>query len=308
MPSPQEGLRALRLLVVERSGWIARTLASVLQGAGWSLLRAEDAYGAIASANSTSPDVILVHGDLGDADVVELCARLRARPHVGPVTPIIVLSADATRARRIAALRAGAWDFLAEPLDTEAFLLKLETLALSHRDVERLASSALVETETGLYNRAGLARRAEEVAADTKRRHAPLSCVVFAPGPVDWRRGAPETERVVAWAGAVVRQKGRTSDVIARLDGVLAVVAPATPVEGAQRLATRLRDAIRNEAAADQRATPPIRAAYCTAGDFARSTLSVEQMLERAIQALSRARLDDEPAAVPGETVPLEHE
>jgi PleD family two-component response regulator len=308
MPSPQEGLRALRLLVVERSGWIARTLASVLHGAGWSLLRAEDAYGALSSADAENPDVILVHGDLGDADVIELCARLRARPHVGLVTPIVVLSADATRARRIAALRAGAWDFLAEPLDTEAFLLKLETLALSHRDVERLESSALVETETGLYNRAGLARRAEEVAADTKRRHAPLSCVVFAPAPADSRSGASETQRAVAWAGTVVRQKGRTSDVIARLDGILAVVAPATPVEGAQRLATRLRDAIQNEAAAGQLRAPPVRAAYCTAEDFARSTLSVDQMLERAIQALGRARADDAPAAVPGETVPLEQE
>jgi hypothetical protein len=36
--------------------------------------------------------------------------------------------------------------------------------------------------------------------------------------------------------------------------------------------------------------------------------VSVEQMLERAIPALGRARVDDGPTAVPGETVPLEQE
>jgi PleD family two-component response regulator len=220
-----------------------------------------------------------------------------------------VLSADATRARRVAALRAGAWDFVAEPLDTEAFLLKLDTFARSRREVERIESATLIEEQTGLYNRAGLARRAEEVAADTRRRHVPLSCVVFRPDvAVSGSEAGISASRVATQVGAIFRRTGRASDVIARLDGVLAVIAPATDADGAQRLAVRLRNAIRETPATSGGTSRVlgVRAAYCAAADFARSTMSVEQMLERAVDLLRRAGDVAGPAVIPGDIVPLD--
>jgi diguanylate cyclase (GGDEF)-like protein len=305
MPSePAAGQRPLRLLVAERFGWFTRTVATVLDAAGWRVVRASSGLRALQFVDETSPDVIVVRDDLDDTDPVDLCVALREVRQVGVVTPILVVATDAGRSQHVAALRAGAWDYTVQPLDAEAFILRLANLARARREVERLARAALVDGETGLYNRLGLARRAEEVEADTRRRHAALSCVVFAPEADVASNGHGD---VTAQVGALLRRRGRGSDVIGRLDNLLAVIAPSTGADGAARLAERLRSIMRELPLAGDRDHPlRVRAAYCTAADFARSTMSVSEMLQRAQDALRRAPADiDGPLSVPGESVPL---
>jgi two-component system, cell cycle response regulator len=302
MSSGTAGDRPLRLLVAERFGWFARTLATVLDTAGWSVFRATSGLKALDLTETASPDLVVVRDDLEDTDPVDLCIALREVQQVGLVTPIVVVSTDASRSQHLAALRAGAWEYVVQPLDAEAFIVRIGNLARARREVERLASEALVDGATGLYNRVGIARRGEEVEADSRRRHAPLSCVVFAPEP-EAEGGVPAD--VTARVGALLRRRGRASDVIGRLDDVLAVIAPATGADGAARLAERLRGAIR-EVPADRERPLRVRAAYCAAADFARSTMSVAEMLERAQAALERAPAEIEgPLSVPGESVPL---
>jgi PleD family two-component response regulator len=304
MPSDYTGERPLRLLVAERFGWFTRTVATVLDAAGWRVVRASSGLRALQFVDETSPDVIVIRDDLEDTDPVDLCDALREVRHVGVVTPIVVVGTDAARSQHIAALRAGAWDYTVQPLDAEAFVLRLANLARGRREVERLARAALVDGQTGLYNHVGIARRAEEVEADTRRRHAPLSCIILAP-EADIAAGSPAD--VTAQVGAVLRRQGRGSDVIGRLDNLLAVIAPSTGADGAARLADRLRTIIREVPVAGDREHPlRVRAAYCTAADFARSTMNVSEMLQRAQNALRRAPADVEgPLSVPGESVPL---
>jgi len=305
MPSGTAGERPLRLLVVERFGWFARTIATVLDAAGWSIYRATSGLNALDLAETTSPDVVVLRDDLDDTDAIDLCIALREVREVGVVTPILVVSTDPARSQQLAILRAGAWDYIVQPLDADAFILRIANLAQARRQVERLANASLVDGETGLYNRLGIARRAEEVEADSRRRHAPLSCVVFAPEPDPGTNGSGD---VTAQVGAILRRRGRGSDVIGRLDDLLAVIAPSTGADGAARLAERLRGIIRDMPIDRSRPDAPlrVRAAYCAAADFARSTLSLGEMLERAQAALRRAPADiDGPLSVPGESVPL---
>jgi PleD family two-component response regulator len=304
MPSESAGDRPLRLLVAERFGWFTRTVATVLDAAGWRVIRASSGLRALQFVEETSPDVIVVRDDLDDTDPVDLCVALRDVRQVGVVTPIVVVATDAARTQHIAALRAGAWEYAVQPVDAEAFILRVANLARARREVERLTYTALVDAETGLYNRLGIARRAEEVEADTRRRHAPLSCVLFAPEadvPTDGHTD------ITVQVGALLRRRGRGSDVIGRLDNLLAVIAPSTGADGAARLAERLRGIIREMPIPEDRERPlRVRAAYCAAADFARSTMSLSEMLERAQNALRRAPPDiDGPLSVPGESVPL---
>jgi diguanylate cyclase (GGDEF)-like protein len=305
MPSGKAEERPLRLLVGEQFGWFARTLATVLDTAGWTVVRATTGASALDLVGKVAPDVVVLRDDLEDVDPIELCAVLRAHRQVGLVTPIMIIVEDGMRSEHLAALRAGAWDFAVQPIDPDVFLLRLVNLARARRDVDRLASAALVDGETGLYNDSGIARRAEEVEADTRRRHAPVSCVVFAPEN-GGTNGGPS---VTAQVGAILRRRGRGSDVIGRVGDMLAVIAPSTGADGAARLAQRLRSIIR-EMPIERHglAGQPlrVRAAYVTAADFARSTLSVTEMLERAKDALRRAPADiDGPLSVPGDSVPL---
>ncbi|MFN2567650.1 MAG: GGDEF domain-containing protein [Gemmatimonadaceae bacterium] len=302
---PAAGERPLRLLFAEQYGWFARTLATVLDTAGWTIVRATSGASVVDLAGRLSPDVIVLRDDLEDTNPTELCGVLRAQKQVGLVTPIVIVAADVSRPDYLAALRAGAWDHLVQPVDPDAFLIRLANLARARREVDRLASAALVDGDTGLYNRSGIARRAEEVEADTRRRHAPVSCIIFAPEANGGTNGGPS---VTAQVGAILRRRGRGSDVIGRLDDVLAIIAPATGADGAVRLANRLRGIIREMPIDRHGSERPlrVRAAYCTAADFARSTLSVAEMLQRAREALRRAPPDiDGPLSVPGDSVPL---
>ena len=305
MSSGTAGDRPLRLLVAERFGWFARTLATVLDTAGWSVFRATSGLKALDLADTASPDLVVVRDDLEDTDAIDLCIALREVPQIGAVTPIVVVSTDAARSQHLAALRAGAWDYVVQPLDADAFILRIATLARARREVERLASAALVDGATGLYNRLGIARRGEEVEADTRRRHAALSCVVFAPEADPGVNGSGD---VTTQVGTILRRRGRGSDVIGRLDDVIAVIAPSTGADGAARLAERLRGIIREMPIERTQVDRPVRvrAAYCAVADFARSTMNVGEMLERAQAALRRAPADiDGPLSVPGESVPL---
>jgi PleD family two-component response regulator len=245
----------------------------------------------------------VIRDDLEDPGPVDLCVALRKVPQVGLVTPIVVVASEATRALHTAALRAGAWDYAVQPLDAEAFILRITNLARARRDVERLTRGVLVDDTTGLYNHLGIARRAEEVEADTRRRHAALSCVVFAPE----ENGSDDSD-VTTQIGSILRQQGRGSDVIGRIDNRIAVIAPSTDADGAARLAQRLRGVIREAPVDHRHADQPlrVRAAYCAVADFARSTMSLSEMLQRAQDALRRAPADiDGPLSVPGEAVPL---
>ena len=162
---------------------------------------------------------------------------------------MITTSGPSGRTQRLEAYRAGAWEFLGQPLDGEALLLKLDTFLQSKQQVDILREENLLDSGTGLYNMRGLARRAREIGADALRRREALACVVFAPEaePETGRRGPRRGAAPDVGPGrcGASRRSGRVSDAIGRLGPPeFAVIAPATGAEGALRLVNRLGGAV----------------------------------------------------------------
>ena len=307
MASINDGARPLRLLIAERRGWMARTLLSVLDGSRWSSSHVRSGIEVVEQLRRASPDVIMLHDDLVDYNVLDLCVQLRTEGRLGLTTPIVVVSTDPTRTRRIAAYRAGAWEYIVLPLDPEVLLLRLETFARARREVERVSEAALLDLETGLYNSAGIARRSEEVASDARRRHDPLSCVALIPQPgTNGSTSRSTRESMVPEFGRLIRRSARISDVMGRRDGAVMIIAPATPSGGAERLVERLQGAIWKDAAPPTAVAGAVgmRAGYCSATDFSRSTLSIPEMLGRAIQIVQTVGAGER-GSVAGELVPL---
>ena len=292
---------ALRLLVADRRGWIARALANVLAPADWAVTHARSGTELRELLPRVRPHAILLHDDLSDVAVPTLCTELRRDPHVGALTPVLAVSTHPLREPRIEALRAGATDYSIFPPDSEPFLLELRALALARREAERLEQAALVDVHTGLYTVTGLSHRAGEIANEASRRHDPLTCVAFAPVVADASR-----QLHPALDDAIARAR-RRSDVVGRRRDVLVAIAPATGGPGAQRMAERLHGVLaRPEVSGEAESPPRVRAAYCTVSDFARSSLDVEQMLDRAIDALARAAsAGAEAPPIVGVTIPL---
>jgi CheY-like chemotaxis protein len=116
------------ILIANDQEWTARSLESVLAPLGFEILRAFTGQQALDRARAGQPALILLDAQLPDIHGFEVCRALRADPLVGPGVPIIITTAGPSgRQQRLAAIRAGAWEFLGQPLDGELVLAKVET-------------------------------------------------------------------------------------------------------------------------------------------------------------------------------------
>ena len=109
------------ILVVEDDGYIADVLKSLLEANDYRVLSATSGKGALQLAASHVPDVVLLDLGLPDMDGVEVIHRIRSWSQM----PIIVISARSEDADKIAALDAGADDYLTKPFSVAELLARL---------------------------------------------------------------------------------------------------------------------------------------------------------------------------------------
>ena len=279
------------VLIANDQEWSARSLESILGPNGYDVVRAYTGQQALERARTSQPDIIILDAQMPDMHGFEVCRSLRSDPRFSSTTPIVITtSGPSGRTQRLEAYRCGAWEFLGQPLDGEALLLKLGTFLESKRQVDVLREENLLDSGTGLYNMRGLARRAREIGADATRRHEALACVVFAPETdLDDDDGGEELARMSDQVGAVLREVGRVSDAIGRLGTTeFAVIAPATGTDGALRLVDRLGGAVeatRIPVRGGERSVR-IKAGYCAVPDFADAAVDATELLLRATTAL----------------------
>jgi diguanylate cyclase (GGDEF)-like protein len=226
----------------------------------------------------------------------DVCRTLRNDPRFGSTTPIVITtSGPSGRTQRLEAYRAGAWEFLGQPLDGEALLLKLDTFLRCKQQVDSLREENLLDPGTGLYNMRGLSRRAREIGSEAFRRRDPVACVVIAPdeGPEEGEPLDEEEQRLADQIGILLRQAGRASDAIGRLgQSEFGVIAPGTGPEAALRMAKRLGGVIEGSpipVRGGERSVR-IRAGYCAVPDFAESSVDTSELLLRATTALRDLR------------------
>ena len=280
------------VLVANDQEWSARSLESILVPNGYSVVRAHTGEQALERSRTAAPDLIILDAQMPDIHGFDVCRMLREDPRISATTPIVITtSGPSGRAQRLEAYRAGAWEFLGQPLDGEALLLKLRTFVQSKQEVDALRDESLLDPATGFYNMRGLSRRAREIGAEAFRRRDPVACVVFAPDIEESEEETPEEEarRMSDQVALLFRQAGRASDAIGRLGlAEYGVIAPATGPEAAVRLARRLGGAVESSPIPIRggERTLRLRAGYCAVPDFAESSVDAVELLLRATTAL----------------------
>jgi diguanylate cyclase (GGDEF)-like protein len=295
MPDRDTSAQPPLVLVANDQEWSARSLESILAPNGYSVIRAYTGRQALERMRQAQPDLVILDAQLPDMHGFDICRALRSDPRVGPTTPIIITtSGPSGRAQRLEAYRAGAWEFLGQPLDGESLLLRMRTFIQSKVEVDRLREECLVDEVSGFYNMRGLARRARELGSEAQRRHQPLACVVFAPDAAD-DLDAESLDRVAERVGMVFRESGRVSDAVGRLGAAeFAVIAPSTDSMGAMQLVERMGGSLAAAsvpvAGEDRRLET--RAGICAVGDFAESDADTVELLLRATTALRELRRD----------------
>ncbi len=275
------------MLVANAFGtWLSQALPNLVKAPG---LRVDVVWSGrelLDRAPLVRPDVIVLDADLPDLDSIAVCRTLRHNRAAWNMPVIIVTATPSTKQQRIAALEAGAWDYLSVLLNPEELTLKVEAVARLRLEVDRALQESAVDPASGLYTRRGLERRARELTADAVRRHAPLACVAL---------GIEEAlPAAAAYAAQVLQASGRTSDCVGSLGpGEFAVLAPATAAEGAARMARRLSRVL--EMAGPRPAgVPPLRvhAGYDAVADVRQTPVEPVSFLEHAGAALHQARAE----------------
>jgi two-component system KDP operon response regulator KdpE len=116
------------VLVVDDEAQIHRFLTPALAASGYATIRAERGDEALRLAAARAPDAILLDLGLPDMDGHEVLVKLREFTDV----PIIILSARDREVEKIAALDAGADDYVEKPFGLGELLARIRT-ALRHR-------------------------------------------------------------------------------------------------------------------------------------------------------------------------------
>jgi len=109
------------ILVVDDEPQILRALKASLRGAGYEVDTAETAEAALTAAALTPPDAVILDLVLPDGRGTDVARELRTWSSV----PIIVLSVVGEESEKVAALDAGADDYVTKPFSVEELLARL---------------------------------------------------------------------------------------------------------------------------------------------------------------------------------------
>ena len=107
------------VLVVDDIASNRELLEALLVDLGHDVRLAADGVAAIASVEAAPPDLILLDIDMPRLNGLEVCRRLKAHPR-HRLIPIVIITAHADRAWRLAGLDAGADDLLTKPIGPQA--------------------------------------------------------------------------------------------------------------------------------------------------------------------------------------------
>jgi two-component system, OmpR family, KDP operon response regulator KdpE len=109
------------ILIVEDDPSIRKLIRVNLQKRGYTVSEAEDSHRALSLFQETSVDLVLLDLLLPGLSGVDICAWIRARSDV----PIIILSARLEEDLKVAALDAGADDYVTKPFSPDELLARI---------------------------------------------------------------------------------------------------------------------------------------------------------------------------------------
>src|SRR5437763_11801258 len=145
------------ILLVEDKDSLRAMLRHALEAQGHAVVEARDQPEAVQALHSSCPAVVLSDLRLPDGDGFGV---LRAAKEVDPELPVIVMTAFGSIQDAVSAMKEGALDFLAKPVDPEHLLL------LVHR---ALAQRRMTTENILLKEELAARRRAPKIVGEDAR-------------------------------------------------------------------------------------------------------------------------------------------
>ena len=134
-----------RVLLVDDDSSLTSTLELGLNQRGFRVVTASSAEQALKQLDTEDVDAVLTDLHMPGLGGLEFAERVGASH---PDTPLIVLTGFGSYESAVAAIRAGAYDFLSKPAKLDAIIIALER-AMEHRRLQREVARLRVEVASG---------------------------------------------------------------------------------------------------------------------------------------------------------------
>ncbi len=121
-----------RLLLIDDDAAVCEVVSATLTQRGYEVLSSSSGAEALATLEREEVDAIVTDLHMPGISGLELCRSLHAR---FPTLPVILMTAFGSMEAAVAAIRAGAYDFISKPLQIPELLLTLAR-ALEHRQLK----------------------------------------------------------------------------------------------------------------------------------------------------------------------------
>jgi two-component system, OmpR family, response regulator len=113
------------ILIIDDEPKLARSLALILQRAGYRVSTAGTAKEGLQSLQAGAFDLVFLDIKLPDQSGIQVLPQIR---RMSPDMPVVILTAHASLETAIEAVRAGATDYLLKPIDPEVILARVNKI------------------------------------------------------------------------------------------------------------------------------------------------------------------------------------
>jgi diguanylate cyclase (GGDEF)-like protein len=233
-----------KVLIVDDDPAMLRILTAHLEAGGYEVYAASSGRRALELVQQEQPSYVVTDWEMPEMDGLELCRQIRQLelPHY---LYLVFLTVRSSEDSLVAAMDAGADDFLTKPLRKHELLARLTAGARVLLLESHLSQLASHDALSGLPSRRAFDGCAETEWQRSLRCRLPLSAVML---DIDYFKqvndtyGHPAGDEVIRRVAGLVRQHSRKSDIVCRYGGEeFCVLLPETNEASATVWAERLR-------------------------------------------------------------------
>ena len=128
----EAGVKKIKVLIADDNSDVRDLLESVLQVAGYEVIKAEDGAVALDLITKETPDLVLLDVEMPVMTGWEVLRKLRADPIMENLPVLFITSLSQTQ-NKIIGLDLGADDYLTKPFDTSELLARVRGTLKRHR-------------------------------------------------------------------------------------------------------------------------------------------------------------------------------